>query len=102
VRQSLRLIQIFAAAVLLGALAVCPAHAQNAAARIVGNLVDANGAAIPSAKITVVNVDTQVHYDTIGNNEGYFQAIDLPIGRYNVTIEAVSYTHLTLPTICSV
>lgn len=87
-KQSLRLIQIFAVAVLLGALAGYPAHAQNAAARIVGNLTDPNGRVVPNAKISVVNVDTQVHYDTTSNNEGYFQAADLPIGRYNVTIEA--------------
>jgi outer membrane receptor protein involved in Fe transport len=95
VKQSLRLIQIFAAVVLLSALAVYPAHAQNTAARIVGNLTDANGAGVPSAKISVVNVDTQVHYDTTSNNEGYFQALDLPIGRYNVIIEAPGFRKLT-------
>jgi hypothetical protein len=71
------------------------AWAQNAAARIVGNLTDPNGASVPSAKITVVNADTQVHYDTTANNEGYFQANDLPIGRYNVTVEAPGFRKIT-------
>lgn len=94
VKQSLRLMQIFSAVVLLGALVVFPAQAQNASARIVGNLTDPNGAAVPRAKITVVNVATQVHYNTAGNDEGYFQAIDLPIGRYNVTIEAPGFRNV--------
>jgi hypothetical protein len=95
VKQFLRLTQIFVAVVLLGALAINPAHAQNAAARIVGNLTDPNGATVPSAKVTIVNVATQVHYDTTGNNEGYFQAVDLPVGRYNVTIEANGFRKVT-------
>jgi len=95
VKQSSRLIQIFSVVVLLGAMAVFPAHAQNASARIVGNVTDPNGAAVPSAKITVVNVATQVHYDTAASNEGYFQAVDLPIGRYNVTIEAPGFRKVT-------
>jgi hypothetical protein len=91
VKQSLRLIQIFAFVVLWGAMAVLPAQAQNASARIVGNLTDANGAAVPGAKITVVNAATQLHYDTTTNSEGYFQSIDLPIGRYSVTIESPGF-----------
>jgi hypothetical protein len=94
VKQSLRLIQIFAFVVLWGAMAVLPAQAQNASARIVGNVTDANGAAVPRATITVVNAATQVHYNTASNDEGYFQAIDLPIGRYNVTIEAPGFRNV--------
>jgi outer membrane receptor protein involved in Fe transport len=95
VKQSFRLIQFVGFVVLLGAMVVHPAHAQNAAARIVGNLTDPNGAAVPSTKITVVNVATQVHYDTTSNNDGYFQALDLPIGRYNVTIEGNGFRKVT-------
>src|SRR6266851_7037222 len=80
---------LLAAMALLVAVGV--ARAQTAGARIVGNVTDPNGASVPSAKITVVNVATQIHYDTTGNNEGYFQAVDLPIGRYNVTIEVPGF-----------
>ena len=64
---------------------------QNATARIVGNVTDPNGAAVPDAKVTVVNTGTQVHYDTSTNNEGYYQALDLPIGSYDVMIEATGF-----------
>jgi outer membrane receptor protein involved in Fe transport len=61
---------------------------QNATARIAGNVTDPNGAAVPNAKVSVVNTATQVHYDTSTNNDGYYQALDLPIGSYDVMIEA--------------
>lgn len=64
---------------------------QNATARIVGNVTDPNGAAVPNAKVTVVNSATQVHYDTSTNNDGYYQALDLPIGSYDVMIEAAGF-----------
>lgn len=69
-------------------------RAQDAGARIVGNLTDETGKAVPNAKITVVNAATQVHYDTTANDEGYFQALNLPIGEYNVTIEAPGFRQL--------
>jgi outer membrane receptor protein involved in Fe transport len=95
VKRSLGLIQLFTLVVLWGAVAVFPAQAQTASARIVGAVIDQNGAGVPSAKVTVVNAATQVHYDTTTNNEGYFQAIDLPIGKYNVTIEAPGFRKVT-------
>jgi hypothetical protein len=76
-------------------LAQNSAWAQTASARIVGTITDPNGAGVPSAKVTVVNVATQVHYDTTTNSEGYFQAVDLPIGGYNVTIEASGFRKVT-------
>jgi outer membrane receptor protein involved in Fe transport len=70
-------------------------RAQTASARVVGTIMDPNGAGIPNAKVTVVNVATQVHYDTTTNSEGYFQAIDLPIGHYSVTITADGFRKVT-------
>jgi hypothetical protein len=61
---------------------------QNAGGRIVGTIVDQGGASIPNARITIVNAATQVHYDTKTNNDGYFQALDLPIGTYDIMIAA--------------
>ena len=94
-KQSLRLMQIFAVVALLGTLAQYPAQAQTASARIVGTITDPNGSSIPSAKVTVVNVSTHVHYDTTTNKDGYFQALELPIGQYNVTIEADRFRTVT-------
>jgi hypothetical protein len=69
-------------------LAGAGARAQNAGARIIGNVTDPHGASVPNAKVIVVNTATRVHYDTTTNKDGYFQAIDLPIGSYNVSLQA--------------
>jgi len=68
---------------------------QNAGGRIVGTIVDQGGASIPNARVTIVNVATQVHYDTKTNSDGYFQALDLPIGTYDVTLAADHFRSLT-------
>jgi len=77
-----------AASFLLLLSAAPQAWPQNAGGRIVGTIVDQGGASIPDARITIVNAATQVHYDTKTNNDGYFQALDLPIGTYDVMIAA--------------
>jgi len=79
---------------LIALLVASGAWGQAASARIVGNITDPNGGGVPAAKVSVVNTATQVHYDTTTNNEGYFQAVELPIGRYNVTIEANGFRKL--------
>ena len=84
--KGFRGITLFLAVVAALGLGVTVAKAQTASGRIVGNVVDPNRGAIPGAKITVVNVATQVHYDTTADKDGYFQAQDLPIGRYTVTV----------------
>src|SRR5262249_32457944 len=58
---------------------------QTATGRIVGSVSDPTGALIPGASISVTNVNTQVTYDTITNEQGLYQAPLLPIGTYTVT-----------------
>lgn len=70
------------------------AQAQNASARVVGNVTDPKGGAIPNATVTIVNVATQVHYDTKTDKDGFFQVQDLPIGQYTITIEADRFRKL--------
>src|SRR5215510_7708024 len=58
---------------------------QTATGRIVGTVSDPTGALIPGASISVTNVNTQVTYDTITNEQGLYQAPLLPIGTYTIT-----------------
>jgi outer membrane receptor protein involved in Fe transport len=88
-------LRLLVAALVALFLATGAAWAQNAGARIVGNVTDARGASVPAAKVIVVNVATQVHYDTSTNRDGYFQALDLPIGSYNVSLQADGFRTLT-------
>ena len=82
---------------------------------LVGNVVDPTGRAIANAKVTAVETRTLSTLNTVTSDQGYYGFEFIPAGEYNVTIEqpgfqkmtktgiaAVSYTHLTLPTICSV
>jgi len=68
-----------------------PAMAQNAAGRIIGNVTDPSGASVSGAKVTVTNVATQVSQQTTTDNDGFYQALGLPIGSYRVTIEKVGF-----------
>jgi hypothetical protein len=75
----------------LGAAILPVAAGQNAGGRIIGNVTDPNGATVPDAKVTIVNVATQVHFEVTTSRDGYFQSGDVPIGRYTVTIEASGF-----------
>ena len=72
------------AGIILAAFALC---AQTATGRIVGTVSDPTGALIPGASVTVTNVDTKFVYPTITNEQGFYQALLLPIGEYTVTAD---------------
>ena len=72
------------AGIILAASALC---AQTATGRIVGTVSDPTGALIPGASVTVTNVDTKFVYPTITNEQGFYQALLLPIGEYTVTAD---------------
>src|SRR5258708_25033560 len=67
--MKIRILLLSLSAVAFLAAAEKNVWAQTASARIVGTITDLNGAGVPSAKVTVVNAATQVHYDTTTNNE---------------------------------
>jgi len=61
--------------------------AQSARARIMGTVTDPQGAVVAGANVTVTNVATAVEYKTTTNQEGYYQALELPIGAYKVKVQ---------------
>jgi outer membrane receptor protein involved in Fe transport len=63
------------------------ALAQNTSGRVIGVVTDPQGAALVGARVTVVNVATNVERDTVTDNSGSYQILDVPIGRYTVTVE---------------
>ena len=63
-------------------------QAQTFRGGINGTVADNSGASIPNAKITVVNIDTHVTYDTVSSSAGEFLINDLPLGSYSVTVVA--------------
>ena len=81
--------------IVLSAFALLAASASSAqttgAATIVGSVTDASGAAIPSARVTVVNAETNFQFGGVTNQDGYYYLPYLRPGTYNVTIEAPGF-----------
>jgi hypothetical protein len=68
-----------------------PARAQGTTAQMSGLIADATGAAIPNAKITIVNKGTAARREVISNGTGNFLALELEPGNYQVTVEAQGF-----------
>ena len=62
------------------------AFGQNAT--VVGTVTDPSGAAVASATITITHIETGQAYHLTSNSDGQYVAPDLPIGHYNIKVEA--------------
>src|SRR6266478_3805086 len=86
----------FRAIVLLTSAALFAAEAQaQFKASIQGTILDPNGGAVASAKVTVANEATGVTRDTVTSAEGFYRASELPPGTYTVTVEASGFKQAT-------
>ena len=65
--------------------------AQNTNGRVFGTVTDVQGAAVAGAKVTVSNSGTNVHWNTVTDSTGNYQALDVPIGMYSVTVEVAGF-----------
>jgi Carboxypeptidase regulatory-like domain len=74
------------------------AKAQQATARIVGVITDAQGAVLTDAKVTVTNVATNVSSQTMTDKSGFFQMLNLPIGTYRVLAQHDGFRPLEITT----
>jgi Carboxypeptidase regulatory-like domain/TonB-dependent Receptor Plug Domain len=83
-------------AVLLGTVILIAAEslAQDATGRIFGTVFDQQGAVIPGAEITVINVATRVERTTTSDHDGLFQVLALPIGSYKIRAEHAGFRGL--------
>src|ERR1700678_3370220 len=73
---------------LLLAAILRPALAQETAANITGRITDPSGAAVANAKITAKDADRGTVFSTQSNTDGIYNLSRLPIGRYEVRVEA--------------
>jgi len=76
------------------------AWSQEVTAAIVGTVTDPSGAPINGASITVTDTERGTVLTARTSDVGAYSVLRVPVGTYS--LKAVSYTHLTLPTICSV
>jgi hypothetical protein len=76
-------------------LCAAPAAAQLLRGTIVGNVVDASKAAVPSATVTAEETNTHVTHTTTTNSAGEYNFPDLMPGTYAVTISARGFQTYT-------
>ena len=72
--------------IILGTLFVCSLFGQSA--EISGIVRDASGAAIPGAKVSVINQDTAADRATKADSSGFYSVPALSPGRYRMTVSA--------------
>jgi outer membrane receptor protein involved in Fe transport len=78
-------------AILLYALTGSALRAQDATGRIIGNATDPSGAPILGAQATVTNTGTKIVKTTTTDAAGFYQVLSLPIGEYEITIQAAGF-----------
>ena len=88
-RTRLGFVLILAAAILT-ALAQ-QGFAQEATAAITGKISDPSGAAVMGATVTAKDMDRGTPWATKTNTEGFYNLPQLPIGRYQVSVEAAGF-----------
>lgn len=57
---------------------------------MVGTVKDQSGAVIPGAALTLINLDLTTTYKAETDAQGFYSFPNLPVGRYELTIEANS------------
>ncbi len=70
--------------------------AQDTTGKITGVVTDSSGAVIPNATVTVTNIATNQTKQTTTDNSGVYQALQLPIGSYRVTVSAPGFEQTTV------
>jgi hypothetical protein len=59
---------------------------------ISGVVADQSGALVPGAKLKLVNTAQQTTYQAVSDKEGLYSFLNLPVGHYDLTIEASGFT----------
>ncbi len=66
--------------------------AQTTTASISGTVLDAQQAVVPNATVTARNTDTGLSRTNQTDSEGRYNFVNLPIGAYEVTVEAANFS----------
>lgn len=81
-------------ALLIAVFAAVGAQAQLSTASLSGTITDSSGAAIPSAKVTLTQTDTNFARVTTSKGDGTYHEEFLPIGPYKVSVSAPNFKAL--------
>jgi hypothetical protein len=81
---------------LLAVVCTAPVAAQQTTGNVRGVVADPNGAAVPNARVTITNRQTNISQDAQTNDSGEYQFNNLLAGDYTVTVEAANFKTVTL------
>jgi Carboxypeptidase regulatory-like domain/TonB dependent receptor-like, beta-barrel len=79
-------------AVLLTLALAAPADAQTLYGSLTGNVTDSTGAAVPNAKVDVLNMGTGILKNTVTDDRGVYLFTDLQAGTYRLTVAAPAFS----------
>jgi len=92
-----KLVQMTFGIVLAVLILIPVAVAQTVTGAITGTVTDPSEAVVSGAHVTAHNLDTGVNSPTVTNATGFYRIQFLPIGRYEVTVEANGFGTQTIP-----
>ncbi len=78
-------------------LCVAPAPAQTVTGAVTGIITDPSGSLLPGATVVAHNVDTGVDSTATADAAGLYRISFLPVGRYQLAIDAVGFASQTVP-----
>jgi hypothetical protein len=84
---------------LLVAMFVAVASAQETTGTITGVASDQTGAVLPGVSVTITNTNTNISRTVVTNEAGAYTALQLPVGAYQVTFELSGFQTVTLKNI---
>jgi hypothetical protein len=77
---------------LLAVMAAATASAQTSGGAIRGTVSDPSGALVPGAGITIEEISTSGNWRLVSSSAGLYNAPNLPVGRYNLTVKAPGFS----------
>ena len=97
-RAALTLSRVIIISAFVLAIFTSPTKAQTqiTTGTIQGTVIDANGAALPDANVELKNIDTNFSRTASTDEEGRFIALQLPPGRYTLTITKSGFATLVV------
>jgi hypothetical protein len=83
----------------IACVTIAMSQAQSNAADLEGTVRDPQGAAVKGATVTARNLATNVSRSATANDEGLYQILGLPPGKYEVTAEAQGFSKAQVPSV---
>src|SRR5512138_218750 len=83
--------------VITSVLVAAPTLAQGTTSRVVGTVLDPNGAAVPDATVTLTNEATKASFTTNTTSVGAYVFDSIQIGQYTLLVEKTGFKKFVSP-----